>query len=97
MYLFSLEPRLSADYEISSWFTSTHPQSWFTQRLLIERLTTDARYTLSNVRLVERHRDGRAIERTLGSAAEVADVLDQVFGLRPPVPVDTVYAKITAP
>lgn len=96
MYLFSLEPQLLADYEASNWFTSTHPQSWFTQRLLAERLTGSTRSTLSNVRLIERHRDGRVEERTLASAAELAEVLDGIFGLEPPVPAESVYARIAA-
>ncbi len=96
MFLFSLEPQLPADYEVGNWFTSTHPESWFTRRLLIERLTGGARYTLSNTRLTERRRDGRVVERALASAAEVAEVLDGLFGLEPPVPVEAVYAKIAA-
>ncbi|MGH8149969.1 MAG: arylamine N-acetyltransferase family protein [Steroidobacteraceae bacterium] len=94
MYQFDLEPQVPADYEMGSWFTSTHPGSWFTQRLLIERLTDHARHTLSNTRLVERCRDGTVSERNLSDPAQLADALERVFGLSSPVPATDLYARI---
>lgn len=96
MYLFDLEPQVPADYEMGSWFTSTHPQSWFTQRLLIERLTDDARHTLSNTRLLERRRDGTVSERNLSDPAELADTLERIFGLSSPAPAADLFAKIAS-
>lgn len=93
-YRFGLDPQVPADYEMASWYTSTHPQSWFTRRLLIERLTDDARYTLANTRLVERRRDGAVEERLLTGAAELGRALEEIFGLTPPVPVEALYERI---
>jgi N-hydroxyarylamine O-acetyltransferase len=93
-YVFRLDPAVAADYEMGNWFTSTHPQSLFVSTLIAERLTDDRRYNLVNTRLTERGRDGSAVERTLSSAAELGEVLDQVFGVEPPAPVETVFARL---
>jgi N-hydroxyarylamine O-acetyltransferase len=95
-YIFRLEPQLAADYETYSWFTATHPQSLFVSYLIAERLTETTRYNLVNTRLTERGRDGGAVERTLNSAAELSEVLDTVFNIEPPGPVETVFAKLAA-
>jgi N-hydroxyarylamine O-acetyltransferase len=96
-YLFTLEPQVPADYEVSNWFTSTHPQSLFVNALLAERLTDQARHTLFNTRLVERGRDGSVVERTLASAAELGEVLDGLFDLAPPLPAEAVFARLPPP
>ncbi|HEY3889911.1 MAG TPA: arylamine N-acetyltransferase [Caulobacteraceae bacterium] len=95
-YLFRLEPQLAADYETYNWFTATHPQSLFVSYLIAERLTETMRYNLVNTTLTERGRDGGAVERTLSSAAELGEVLDKVFNIDPPEPVEAVFAKLPA-
>ncbi len=97
MYLFSLEPQVQADYEMGNWFTSTHPQMWFRKSLIIERLTPQSRYTLSNLRLVEQRRDELVRERTIADARELEQVLDEVFGVTAPASAETVFAKLAAP
>jgi len=96
VYLFNLEPQLAADYETYSWFTATHPRSLFVNYLIAERLTETARYNLVNTRIVERGRDGSAVERTVSSAAELGEVLDAVFNIEPPDSADAVFAKLNA-
>jgi N-hydroxyarylamine O-acetyltransferase len=93
-YVFDLTPQLPADYAVANWFTSTHPEILFTNTLLAERLTGEARYNLINTRFTERRRDGIASERTLASAGELAQVLDEVFDIEPPVPAAEVFARI---
>ncbi|HEY5410739.1 MAG TPA: arylamine N-acetyltransferase [Caulobacteraceae bacterium] len=95
-YIFCLEPQLTADYETYSWFTATHPQSLFVSTLIAERLTETTRYNLVNTRLTERGRDGSAVERTLTTAAELGEVLEAVFNIEPPEPVEAVFAKLAA-
>ena len=96
LYLFTLEPQVLADYEMSNWYTSTHPQMWFRKRLLVERVTPEVRYTLSNLRLIE-HRHGTApTERALQSAAELANTLERVFGLTPPVAAEQLHRMLSA-
>jgi N-hydroxyarylamine O-acetyltransferase len=95
-YLFNFDPAVAADYETYNWFTSTHPRSLFLNLLIAERLTATSRYNLVNTKLTERRRDGSALERTLGSANELGEVLDQVFGIETPGPVETVFTKVSA-
>lgn len=91
-YVFTETPQLAADYEAANQLTST--AGLFTNMAVIERLTGEARYNLVNTRLTERRRDGTTSERTLTSADELAQVLDQVFDLEPPIAASEIFAKI---
>ncbi|MGH8230161.1 MAG: arylamine N-acetyltransferase family protein [Steroidobacteraceae bacterium] len=94
MYLFGLDPQVQADYEMGSWFTATHPHSWFRHRLFVERLGREARHTLANTSLLERRYDGAVIERRLASPRELAQALERIFDLSPPVAAEALYARI---
>jgi N-hydroxyarylamine O-acetyltransferase len=94
-YAFNLEPQLAADYSVASWFYSTHPEILFKHLLIMERLTGDARFNLLNTQLTERWRDGRVVERALSSADELAEVLDKVFDIEPPVTANDLFAKVS--
>jgi N-hydroxyarylamine O-acetyltransferase len=60
----------------------------------MERLTHDRRYKLINDRLIIEIRDGEiAIERVIGTAAELAQVFDQTFHIDPPVPAQEIFAR----
>jgi N-hydroxyarylamine O-acetyltransferase len=80
LYRLSPEPQLDVDYEPANWLTSTHPQSFFRQALMVARTTPDARYTLLNQRLTIRTPDGRE-ERRMLDADGLAEVLTDIFGL----------------
>jgi len=96
MYAFNLEPQLAADYELGNYFTSTHPQAPFPNVLIMERLLADQRLKLVNLRLIAEARDGRVVsERTIASAEDLADVLDQTFQITPPVPAAEIFARIS--
>lgn len=94
-YVFDLQSQLATDYEMANWYCSTHPESLFTGILIMERLTDEGRFNLVNTRLVERRRDGRVSERVLGDARELGEVLEKVFDVEPPAPVDELFAKAT--
>jgi N-hydroxyarylamine O-acetyltransferase len=96
IYLFDFYPALAADYETYNWSTSTHPRSMFVNLLIAGRLTQTSRYNLVNTKLTERRRDGSEVERTLSSAAELGEVLDQVFDIELPEPAEAVFAKVSA-
>lgn len=96
LYVFRLEPVFHADYVQANWSTSTHPDSIFVNGLLAERLTPEARYSLFNRKLTTRWAGGRTEQRTLTSADDLAQVLDQAFNLTPPAPVEAVWAKLPA-
>ena len=93
-FVFTLEPQLPADYEMANWFFATHPGGPFTRMIVMQILKGDARVSLVNTALSERRQDGRIIERRLASAAELGEVLDQVFDIEPPAPVEQIFAKI---
>jgi N-hydroxyarylamine O-acetyltransferase len=92
-YRFTLEPQVAADYEAANWFTSTHPASLFVGNLLAERLTEEARYSLFNTELTERH-GGETFKRTLSSARELGDVLETAFALTPPASAAEIWARL---
>lgn len=81
IYRFNEEVQTSADYEIANWYTSTHPQSIFTQFLLVARPFPDRRVTLLNADLTIRHLDGGVEKRTLETTQEIAEALKEYFEL----------------
>jgi N-hydroxyarylamine O-acetyltransferase len=94
MYVFDLQPQIPADYVLGNWYTSTHPSIPFTFMAVLERLAGDRRYKLVNRRLVVEARDGETVsERMIESAAELAQVIDEVFGVTLPVPAEDVWAR----
>ena len=96
-YVFDLSTQTPADYDMANWYTSTHPDCLFTKVLIAERLGHDVRRNLVNTWLTERWRDGRVEERTLASAAELGEVLDELFGIETPEPISRLYARIAPP
>jgi N-hydroxyarylamine O-acetyltransferase len=66
------------DSVIGNWYTSTHPDSHFTQQLIAARTTAEARYGLRDNRLTTRLADGR-IDRRYLTAGEIARVLEEIF------------------
>jgi len=71
MYRFDLQRAEWVDYEVSNWYTSTHPSSFFTTSLVVCRVASEGRLTLFNDRLTARSMDGEAIERQIESAHEL--------------------------
>jgi N-hydroxyarylamine O-acetyltransferase len=83
LYRFSLVPQLAIDYEVSNWFTSTHPAVLFTNHLVAARADSDRRFTLLDREFTTRHRDGRVERRSLADAADLAEVLRSCFRIAP--------------
>jgi N-hydroxyarylamine O-acetyltransferase len=81
LYRFNLEPRILPDYEVSNWFTSTHPASRFTNGLIVSLAPEGRRMNLLGTGLTTYFTDGRIEERALGSADELHQVLTQDFGM----------------
>ena len=73
------------DRELGNWYTSTHPQSHFKNRLWVARAGHNGeRRTLLNRDFTVRSRTGAAQPRTIGSPADLLDVLATEFGLMLP-------------
>jgi N-hydroxyarylamine O-acetyltransferase len=78
MYRFDLQQQLPIDFDVLNHFVSTHPTSHFLTTLMAARRTTNGRYALMNDELSE-YRDGRRLQRKLGSAAEIERALSDLF------------------
>ena len=96
MYVFNLEPQIQSDYELGNWYTSTSPLVPFINMLIVERVGSHKRYKLINRRFVIETRDGQvAVERVVSSAEELRQVLDEIFCIAPPAPVEDIFSKIS--
>lgn len=81
IYHFTEEAQSPADYELSSWYTSTHPDSIFVQYLIVARPYADRRVTLFNTNLTIRGLNGEIESRKLETVADIAEALLTQFGL----------------
>lgn len=93
MYQFTTEPQSPADFELSNWFTSTHPRSHFLQNLLASTVNGDTRINLLNTRVTNRCGE-KTEERTIANAKDLDRVLVDEFGIDPPASTDTVWDQI---
>jgi N-hydroxyarylamine O-acetyltransferase len=87
LYAFTLEPQEVVDYEMASFYVSTHPQSPFVQRLTVQLPTPEGHYILRNRELVVDRGDSVA-RRTIADD-ELVDILAKQFGLE--FPPDTKF------
>lgn len=83
LYVFSREPQEPIDYELASWYTSTHPDSPFVRTLTAQLITPEERRTLRGRDLVL-DRGTAVTRRTIGDDGELLAVLEETFGLRFP-------------
>ncbi len=94
-YVFDLQPQIQADYELGSWFAATNPLAPFGATLILERVGTDKRYKLANRRFTVEARDGQvADQRAVRSADELRRILDEIFGVTPPIPIEDIFTRI---
>jgi N-hydroxyarylamine O-acetyltransferase len=95
MYVFDLAPQIQSDYELGNYLTSTSSDTPFTTTLILERVTTDARYRLVNRRLTIEAREGHVrSERSIDNADELRQVLHEIFNVEAPVPIEDVFRRI---
>lgn len=79
---FTLEEMPPIDRIVGNWFTSTHPDSHFRNRLLVARAGPDgSRFSVLNDELSIRNRDGHAMKTAITSPVHLLEVLQQHFGL----------------
>ena len=82
IYEFSGEAMPRIDREVANWYTSTHPQSHFKQRLIASRAAEDGRrYTILNGDFKVRQRDGHADVTPIQSPEKLLELLSEHFGL----------------
>ncbi|MFG1347085.1 arylamine N-acetyltransferase [Xanthobacter autotrophicus DSM 431] len=96
MYAFDLAPQIHADYELGNWHASTSPQVPFVHILILERLSGDHRHKIIADRYIIEARDGQILEeQAISSAAQLERLLDDVFGISPPIPAAELYARVS--
>jgi N-hydroxyarylamine O-acetyltransferase len=79
LYRFDTTEQLRADYEVTSWYLSNHPQSHFVTGLMIARPAADRRYALAGRELAVHHLGGGSERRSLRSPRELMGVLEDDF------------------
>lgn len=83
LYAFTLEPQYPIDYEVASYFTSTHPRSIFLKMLLVQRPGPEVRYVLRDRELSVTQGD-ETVSRPIETDDELLSLLDETFGLQFP-------------
>jgi N-hydroxyarylamine O-acetyltransferase len=84
LYRFGLQEQLLADYEVTNWYLSHHPESRFVTNLIAARPDADKRYALRNTLFSVHHLNGHSERRFLNSATAVKDVLETAFRINLP-------------
>lgn len=75
-------PRYDGEYEITNWYTGTHPDAPYQSNIIAARPGPNrTRITIFNRRVTVRHATGEAERRHLTSEAEFQAVLRGEFGL----------------
>ena len=81
LYRFDLMQQGAVDFEMANWYVACHPQSKFVNNLIAVRTGEDRRHTLLNDLYTVRFPDGSSEKQTLGSAAELWELLEGVFAI----------------
>lgn len=69
------------DYEVANWYTTAHPESRFTNNLVVSRVLPPGRVTLFNDTLTERAKDGSSTVHKIRSARELERELMERFDI----------------
>jgi N-hydroxyarylamine O-acetyltransferase len=84
LYSFDLLAQVRGDYEIVSYYLSTHESSHFRTGLIAARPGEGRRHALRNGSLAVHHGDGRTERRELESPSEIRQALGDLFGVDAP-------------
>jgi len=79
LYRFDLQPQFQADYEVTNWYLSHHPNSRFVTGLIVARPDQDRRYALLDRELTIHHLRGVSEKSTLTTNAELRSTLENKF------------------
>ena len=80
-YRFTLQPYTFADYEETSTWHQTSPDSHFTKNRICSLATNDGRVTLSDMRLITTGPQQLRLEQTLTTQEEYDRILHDQFGI----------------
>jgi N-hydroxyarylamine O-acetyltransferase len=75
-------PRYDGEYEITNWYTATHPETPYQGNIIVAKPGPNrTRITMYNARVTVRDAEGRSDKRWLARASEYRDTLRGEFGL----------------
>lgn len=96
LYTFDLQRQLPVDFELTNWYLSNYPQSIFVSGLMAARALPRQRLALRNNLLSLHHLNGETEQRSLGSPAEMRQVLSEQFGIRLPeaTALDAAFSRV---
>ena len=80
LYIFSHEPQEWIDYKMANHYVSTHPDSKFTQMLIMQIHTETSQITLKGNEIIET-RGGYLIKKTMVNRKSMADLFKTIFNL----------------
>lgn len=81
IYRFTLDPQTPADYDVSNWYTSTHPDSLFINHLLVEMPGDGVRRMIFNNSFSERRLGEELVIHEMSSVDELEELLSRHFSL----------------
>ena len=81
LYRFDTQRQAIADYEVTSWYLTSHPKSHFLTTLVAARVQGDRRYALRNTDFAIHHADGFTERRALLTAREIRITLEGMFAI----------------
>lgn len=84
LYRYDFAETLQIDFDVANWYVSTHPSSRFVTGLVAARAVPGKRYALQNNHLAIHRTAQQSDKKTLSSAAELIDVLGDLFALDVP-------------
>ncbi|MEX5666975.1 arylamine N-acetyltransferase [Pseudomonas neuropathica] len=84
MYLFDLQRQEDIDYTIGNWYVSTHPESPFSQRLMVARTGEGWRKTLNNGSFAVHRMGANSERREVTQVDELIELLAREFALHLP-------------
>jgi N-hydroxyarylamine O-acetyltransferase len=84
MFVFTLDRSYPVDWEIGSYFVSTHPTSFAVLAVVVSMPTETCRHLLNNKVLTTRYPDGSSESREIATEQEYIEVLKTVFKLTLP-------------
>jgi len=88
-YSFDLGPITQADIDVGNHYTSTSPNSHFTQMRTVSLPTLEGRVSLRNYTATRVHR-GRSSTRMIADRPDYLDLLNREFGIR----LDVAYSAL---
>lgn len=84
LYRFEHHPWHFIDYKVANWYTSTHPDSHFTQTLTVAIAGDDCRYTIRDNVFKTHFLRGQTTSKEIQSHEELVKLLDSVFNIEVP-------------